>query len=67
MFKSWIDNSSKKLWFQQEVSESWTVNPNIAPTSQEKRKNVYQIRKLKFTYQFKKLPTKYKYRIQQII
>lgn len=32
MLKSRVHNSSKKLWLQKEVSESWTVNSNIAPT-----------------------------------
>lgn len=31
MLKSWVDNSPEKLWLQKKVSESWTVDSNIAP------------------------------------
>jgi len=36
MLKPWIYNGSEKLWFQQEVSESRTMDPNVAPTPQKK-------------------------------
>lgn len=36
MLKSWIYNGSKKLWFQQEVSKSRTMDPNVAPVPQKK-------------------------------
>lgn len=36
MLKSWIYNGSKKLWFQQEVSKSRTMYPNITPAPQKK-------------------------------
>lgn len=31
MLKTTIDDSTKEFWLQQKVSESGTVNPNVAP------------------------------------
>jgi hypothetical protein len=36
MLKPWIYNGSEKLWFQQEVSKSRTMDPNVAPAQQKK-------------------------------
>jgi hypothetical protein len=36
MLKSRIYNGSKKLWFQQEVPKSRTMDANVAPAPQNK-------------------------------